>query len=265
MKSDLHCHTIYSDGTYGVKDLIDLAKHIKLDCIAITDHDVVSGVSEAIEYGNQVGLKIISGIELSTFSNASIHILGYNIDYNSSIIHELARELLDKRKTRKDEIVNRLHSLGVYLDSSNLDGIENVGRAHIAKELVAQKFVSCHAEAFDKYIGQDKPAYVPSKRLTPKDGVKVIRAIGGEAVIAHPMMLYNAGLLKPLIEGLKPYGLGGLEVYYPNHSSEDVYRLSKLADEYKLFKTGGSDFHGVNKSNTNALGATTCELPKELY
>lgn len=265
MKSDLHCHTLYSDGTYGVKDLIDLAIHIKLDCIAITDHDVVSGVSEAVEYGNEVGLKVISGIELSTFSTTSIHILGYNIDYNSPIIHELERELLAKRRTRKDEILNKLHSLGIYLDSSNLDNIENVGRAHIAKELVAQKFVSCHAEAFDKYIGQDKPAYVPSKRLTPKEGVKVIKAIGGEAVIAHPMLLHNTDLLRALIEGLKPYGLGGLEVYYPNHSSEDVYRLSKLADEYRLFKTGGSDFHGVNKSNTNSLGASTCELPKELY
>lgn len=260
MKSDLHCHSIYSDGSFNIKEILDLAKHLKLDCIAITDHDTAAGVAEAIEYGNEIGIKVIAGIELSANSLMSVHVLGYNIDYTNPILNQISADLLFKRRNRKDLIVEKLHNMGINIDASRLD-IDNVGRFHIARELVSQKFANCTAEVFDKFLGEGKPAFVPSNRMTPLRAVEIIKELGGVSVIAHPMQLYNSGKLEDLIKGLKPHGLGGLEVYYPSHSTEDVYQLSKIADKYRLIKTGGSDFHGVYKGLGNQLGACTCELP----
>lgn len=264
MKSDLHCHSIYSDGSFNVKEILDLAKHLKLDCIALTDHDTAAGAAEAVEYGNEIGVKVIPGIELSANSLMSIHVLGYNIDYTDPLLNEISAELLFKRRSRKDLIIEKLRNMGINVDASALD-IDNVGRFHIARELVSQKFATCTAEVFDKFLGEGKPAYVPSNRMTPLAAVDTIKKLGGVSAIAHPMQLYNAGRLEPLIEGLIPHGLQGLEVYYPSHSTEDVYQLSKLADKYGLIKTGGSDFHGVYKGLGNQLGACTCELPDILY
>lgn len=264
IKSDLHIHTIHSDGTMTVGEVMDLAKFKGLDCIAITDHDIVSGQSDAMLYGKQIGLKVISGIEISACSVTAIHILGYNIDYNSPVLNTMLQELLAQRQERAMQILQKLARFNINIDISKLPQI-NVGRSHIAMALKNEGYVSNIQEAFDRYLGENKLAYVPSKRILPLKAVQAIKESGGMAVIAHPLQLYNTKKLIPLIEGLLPYGLDGLEVYYPTHSEKQTKEFEKIAKHYGLFATGGSDFHGANKNNTiNNIGLTTCNLPEEL-
>lgn len=264
IKSDLHIHTIHSDGVMSVGEVMDIAKHKGLDCIAITDHDIVSGVNDAVLYGRQIGLKVVPGIELSAYSVMAIHILGYDIDYNNLQLLEMLQSLLSQRQERAEQILQKLQRFNIKIDKSQLPDV-NIGRSHIAMALKAQGYVSSIQEAFDKYLGENRLAYVPSKRLTPIDAVKAIKQSGGKAVIAHPLQLHNTKKLIPLIEGLLPYGLDGIEVYYPTHSPKDIAFFEKLAKKYNLFATGGSDFHGFNKNNTiNCIGETYCNLPKRL-
>lgn len=264
IKSDLHIHTLHSDGSMSVGEVMDLAKHKGFDAIAITDHDIVSGINDAVLYGKQIGLKVIPGIEISAYSVTAIHILGYNIDYNSLTFTELLEDLLVRRKERADEILEKLKRFNINLDKEKLPKV-NVGRSHIAQLLKADGYVASIQEAFDKYLGENRLAYVPSNRITPLSAVKAIKHSGGMAVIAHPLQLHNSKKLIPLIEGLLPYGLDGLEVYYPTHTPQQVAQFEKLAKKYGLFMTGGSDFHGINKSNTiNNIGGAFCNLPIEL-
>lgn len=264
IKSDLHVHTIHSDGSMSVGEVLDLAKHKGFDAIAITDHDIVSGLNDAVLYGKQIGLKVIPGIELSAYSVTTIHILGYNIDYNSLALTELLAELLEKRKERAAEILEKLKKYNINLDYEKLPKV-NIGRSHIAQLLKAEGYVSTIQDAFDRYLGENRLAYVPSRRMTPLSAVKVIKQSGGKAVIAHPLQLYNTKKLIPLIEGLLPYGLDGIEVYYPGHTPEQIAIFEKIAKKYNLFMTGGSDFHGISKSNAiNNIGGSYCNLPREL-
>lgn len=264
IKSDLHIHTNHSDGSMTVGEVMDIAKHKGLDCIAITDHDIVSGINDAMLYGKQIGLKVIPGIEFSTYSVAAIHVLGYNIDYNSPVLDEVLQDLLAKRKERAELILQKLKRFNIILDPQRLPEV-NVGRSHIATALKEAGYVFSVQEAFDRYLGENKLAYVPSSRLSPLKAVQLIKQCGGKAVIAHPLQLYNSKKLIPLIEGLLPYGLDGLEVYYPTHNDKETATLLEIAKKYNLFATGGSDYHGINKNNLiNQIGVTTCNLPKEL-
>ena len=264
IKSDLHIHTLHSDGAMSVGEVMDIAKFKGFDCIAITDHDTVSGVSDAMLYGKEIGLKVVPGIELSAYSVMAVHILGYGIDYNSPALLELLNSLLEQRQVRAMEIVEKLKRFNILIDTETLPKV-NVGRSHIAMALKNAGYVSNIQEAFDKYLGENRLAYVPSKRINPSEAVQAIKDSGGMAVIAHPLQLYNTKKLIPLIEGLKKYGLDGLEVYYPTHTQDKTAMFEKIAKDYKLFATGGSDFHGANKNNTiNNIGETYCNLPFEL-
>lgn len=264
IKSDLHIHTLHSDGSMSVGEVMDIAKHKGLDCVAITDHDTVSGVNDALLYGKQIGLKVVPGIEISTYSVTAIHILGYNIDHNSPALLELLQELLAQRYERACLILEKLKRFNINIDIDKLPK-ENVGRSHIAMALKEGGYVSSIQEAFDRYLGENRLAYVPSKRINPLSAVKAIKQSGGYAVIAHPLQLHGSKKLVPLIEGLLPYGLDGLEVYYPTHTNKHIATFEKIAKKYNLFMTGGSDFHGINKSNTiNNIGGAICDLPMQL-
>lgn len=263
MKCDLHIHTTHSDGSMSVGEVLDLAKYNGLECIAITDHDIVSGIEEAIEYGKQIGVKVIPGIEFSAYSTIPVHILGYNFDYKSEKLDILLQEILSKRIVRKDRILTKLREFKIEIDESKLPTI-NVGRSHIARELRNQGYVGSINEAFDRYLGENRMAYYPSSRLTPMRAVEIIAELGGQSVIAHPLSILKSKKLEMLIEGLKPYGLGGLECYYPNYSETEIQSLVEVAEKYGLFTTGGSDFHGQYKGTMNFIGACLCDLPDKL-
>ncbi len=264
IKSDLHIHTTHSDGAMTVGEVMDLAKFKGLDCISITDHDIVSGQNDAMLYGKQIGLKVIPGIEISSYSVMAVHILGYDIDYNNDALIGLLNDLLEQRQERAEQILQKLARFKINLDKTKLPEV-NVGRSHIAMALKNEGYVATIQEAFDKYLGENRLAYVPSKRISPLKAVEAIKHSGGMAVIAHPLQLHNSKKLIPLIEGLLPYGLDGLEVYYPTHTPQQTEMFEKIAKKYRLFATGGSDFHGINKSNViNNIGGTFCNLPREL-
>lgn len=247
MRADLHLHSLCSDGTDSVEFIIDKAKVLGLGMIAITDHDTIEGVDRAVEYGKSKGVRVIPGIELSSYSTTEIHILGYNIEYRSSVLTSRLKELQDLRTERVLKIFDKLDGLGIKLNRNEIKVDGSVGRPHIANLMKESGYVSCVPEAFDKYLATGKAAYVPSNRITPKDAVKLIKESGGLAVLAHPLRLLNSGDLNNLIQGLLPYGLDGMECFYPTHSQADEYTFLDIAKKYSLLVTGGSDYHGDNK------------------
>lgn len=263
MISDLHIHSNFSDGSFSIGEIIDLAKSQGMECIAITDHDTVDGVGAGLFYGAAAGLTVLPGIEFSASTTVPVHILGYNFNYQSDKLSFILEDLLDKRHIRASKILAKLSKYKIFIDEDNLPKA-NVGRSHIAMELVRKGYCYNISDAFERYLGADKLAYVADGRITPLKAVDTICGLGGESVIAHPLALLRQNKLESMIEGLMEYGLGGLEVFYPGYNDKDINDLKCIAAKYRLFITGGSDFHGVMKSNNNMLGKTTCELPNEL-
>ena len=248
MKADLHMHSVYSDGTDEIATIVSKAKEAGLGLIAVTDHDTVKGVPEALAEGEKQGLKVLEGIEMSTYAICEVHVLGYCVDIKSDVLLSKLSGIECQRKERIKTILANLEKYNIRLDESKIfDRNGTVGRMHIAKQLIAKGHCQTVTEAFERYLGERGLAYVPSKRMTPLEGVKLIKEAKGLATIAHPLLFMQRGVLEDLIGGLKTYGLDGLEVYYPTHTPADVTRLAEIARKHRLIATGGTDYHGVNK------------------
>lgn len=249
MKIDLHIHSVLSDGTDTPEAIVDKADRIGIKCMSITDHDCVKANAMVREYANSKGIQYINGVELSTFSTQEIHILGYAFDENNAQFLEKLDYFESKRKERAAAIVDRLYSLGIKIDKDTLPtDSASVGRLHIAKLMVEKGYVSSIPEAFDRYLGASGKAYFPSKRITPIQGVKLIKDAGGFAVIAHPLRFVQQRKLEMLIDGLKPFGLEGVEAYYPTHDEMMSKTILSVAKRKGLIATGGTDYHGANRN-----------------
>ncbi len=249
MKIDLHTHSILSDGTDAPKAIVDKAERLGVNCLSITDHDCIKANFEAKEYAAGKGIQYIDGVELSTFSTHEIHILGYGFDASNCELAEKIHYFERKRKERAELILNRLYDLGIKLDRDMLPtDSASVGRLHIAKLMLAKGYVTSIPEAFDKYLGSNGKAYYPSQRITPLQGVQLIKNAGGLAVIAHPLRFLQQNRLESLVQGLKPYGLGGIEAFYPTHDKTTINTLTMIAKKYKIIATGGTDYHGENRN-----------------
>ncbi|MCI7583875.1 MAG: PHP domain-containing protein [Eubacteriales bacterium] len=246
MRLNLHTHSNKSDGVFTPDEVVKIQADDKIDVMSLTDHDSVSGIDEAIGAGEKYGVKVLPGIELSCYSICEIHILGYNFDYkNPDFIQEL-KAIKDLRKLRISKTIERLHEIGVPLDASSVDFENgNVGRVHVAKEMVRQGIVKSVSDAFNQYIGSGKRAYVQGYRLSPMDAVKLIKKFGGTAVLAHPVFIPSAKV-ELLVSGLIPYGLDGLECRYGSFNETDTARFLKMADKYGLVATCGTDIHDKN-------------------
>mgnify|MGYP001851242154 FL=1 len=245
MKLDLHLHSTASDGSDSPSRIVELAKEKGIDVISLTDHDTVGGVPEALEAGKKLGVKVVRGVELSAFSSYEVHVLGYNIDVNSAALNGKLEELREKRIARAHKILDKLETFNIKLDRSALKNDGSVGRPHIAELLLKGGYVTSVQDAFERYLGKSGAAYVASNRLTPLEAVKTIKAAGGLAVLAHPLVFVNKGVLDDLICGLKPFGLDGIEANYPTHTPEITARLYETARKYRLIATGGTDYHGT--------------------
>lgn len=249
MKIDLHIHSVLSDGTDTPEAIVDKAERLGINCISITDHDCVKANAIAKEYAGSNGIQYINGVELSTYSTQEIHLLGYAFDENNSALLESLDYFESKRKERAMLIIDRLYSLGIKIDKDTLPADSaSVGRLHIAKIMVDKGYVSSIPEAFDKYLGANGKAYYPSKRITPIQGVKLIKEAGGYAVIAHPLRFVQQRKLEMLVDGLKPFGLEGVEAYYPTHDETMNKTILSIAKRKRLIATGGTDYHGVNRN-----------------
>lgn len=245
MKFDLHVHTYYSDGLNSPKEVIDHAIEAGLSGIAITDHDTVLGIEEALAYSETLNdFYVIPGIELSCiFNNQEVHLLGYFINYKDQNILSATNNLREHRKNRVVRILEKLDSLNIKLDINKLQSSSNndfVGRVAVAREMINNGYCKSIQEAFDKYLNPGKPAYVERFKLSLKDGISLIREAGGIAIIAHPGLLKDKYIVQECIR----LGIDGIESIHSKHSSKQAKYYKDLALRNNLISTAGSDCHG---------------------
>lgn len=256
-QGDLHTHTIASDGQLKPRELVRLAKEKGLAALAITDHDTIDGLKEALDAGRDYQVEVIPGIELSTeWENRDVHLLGYYIDFQKEELQRFLIKLQEARYRRGQEMVARLQRLGYDLtweEVTRFVGGKAVGRLHVAQALVDKGLVPSIEIAFTELLERGRPAYVPRYKLSPGEAIELIRIWGGVAVLAHPGLIGCDGIIRELVER----GLQGLEVYYPLHDAETTEHYFNLAQELGLLVTGGSDFHGVQDEDHAELGAVT--------
>ena len=249
---DLHLHTTHSDGSFSAAEVVRLAHQAKVTTLAITDHDIVSGIPEAIATGAELGIEIIPGVEISSrVGENELHILGYFLNWQDQELSQRLASLRESRHSRNPQIVERLRALGLdvtYDEVKALAGTDAVGRPHIARLLMEKHYVTSAKDAFDRYLANGRPAYVARELPPPADAIAWIKAAGGVAVLAHPTWATSAGEeLEPLLVALKAAGLGGIEVHYSTHTKRQTTKYLGLAKKLDLLITGGSDFHGITK------------------
>lgn len=254
---DLHVHSVCSDGTCTPEELVELAVQNDLVAFALTDHDTVEGVERAIKAAEGRHIQVIPGVELSCeyeitpSRKKEIHILGYNLDHNQPELCETLKTVAEERDDRNRKMCENLNKDGYPIDYESL--VERFGntivtRAHFARFLLEKGAIPSIDSAFKKILAQDGPYFVMRKYLTPKKGIDLIKKAGGIPVLAHPL-LYKMSVseLHGLLTELKGYGLRGIEAMYSRNRGNDEAFVRKLASEYDLFITGGTDFHGTNK------------------
>ena len=256
---DLHTHSSYSDGSFSPKQLVRLASKVGLRAIALTDHDTVAGVAEALAAGEELGVEVVPGVEVSAqYPPGTMHILGYYFHLSHPELHKALKELQQARAERNPKIIERLQSLGLEITAAevlNMSGGQ-VGRPHIAKALVKRGYVSNIDEAFSRYLKKGGIAYVEKFRFPPREAIAMIRRAGGLAILAHPFTLgiENPQELTALVSELQEMGLEGIEVFYPDHTEEMTVFYQNVAKGLGLVSTGGSDFHG-NLKDRSYLGS----------
>lgn len=250
---DLHTHTDKSDGTFTPSELVEFAVKQNLRAIAITDHDTVAGIDEALEASSKFGIEVIVGVELSAFYNMEIHILGLFIDHKDQNLKKILGHLFENRANRNLVIIEQLNKCGINIDINELPYKDDrsVTRAHFARILVEKGYCANTSEAYNKYLGFGAPAYVPRKKITPEESIKLIHRAGGLAFLAHLNQIDVNGQteLIGLVSDLKEMGLDGIEGYYYEYDKEWKNRCAEIADIFDLAICGGSDFHGQNKKN----------------
>lgn len=268
---DLHVHSNFSDGTCTPEEIVNLAIEKNLAAIALTDHDGVGGIERALAACRQkdAPLQLIPGIELSTdYEGHDIHIVGLFIDYHNRELIEKTTLFVERRKNRNMQMVQNLQEAGIpitleALMEGNPDTV--ITRAHFARFLVSHQIAKDAREAFSTYLGEDTPYYVPRVMMKSTDGIRLILQAGGIPILAHPMHYkLDEIFLRKMIEDFKEAGLVGMEIRYSNHRPEDDAFTARLAKEYGLLPSGGSDFHGSNKpAIALGTGRGNLEIPYE--
>ena len=267
---DLHLHTTHSDGSLSPTEVLRLAHKAGVTALAITDHDIVTGIPEALAAGAELGIEIIPGVEISSrVDNSELHILGYCLHWQDPELNQHLAFLRESRHSRNPQIIERLRALGLdvtYEEVRALAGTDAVGRPHIARLLMDKKYVTSAKDAFDRYLADGRPAYVARELPNPADAIAWIRAAGGVAVLAHPTWAKVSGEgLNTLLTTLKAEGLGGIEVHYSTHTKRQTTEYLELAKRLDLLVTGGSDFHGITKPDIEVgPGRGDLKVPERL-
>ena len=251
---DLHLHSTASDGTLSPCDLVNKCAQSGLKAIALTDHDTLDGIDEAIRQAEVIGsIELIPGIEVSSnWNGIEVHILGLFTRPEDNSLSEYCRRARKNRLLRSKKIVERLQLIGLEIEFekvTELAGNAVIGRPHIAKALVDAGYVNYPKEAFDLYLGSSHSSYYPSSTISPSKAVDLLVQSNALPVLAHPMRSKVKSGRNPisnlpgLISELKPRGLTGIEVYYGDYTDSQIKRLSLIAKENDLIECGGSDFH----------------------
>ena len=269
MASDLHTHTIFSDGSYTPEELVAEAKNIGLTYFAITDHDTVEGVKYLYENGlyPDKGIKLIPGVEFSASDpDRDIHIVGYNIDIYNGTLSNMIDRIVESRWERFSEIIKNLQDMKYNIRETDVLKVagdsKSIGRFHIAKALKKLGVFNSIREVFDKLLDKGKPAYAPRYFPQVEEIVEVIHQAGGIAVLAHPLLVHDDEIVEKICAKVDC-----LEIYYPAHKPQDVQRYKIMATKYNLMVSGGSDFHGSASRFVSRLGEFTVadEIAKNFY
>lgn len=252
-RADLHCHSDYSDGSMSPEDLVDHAAAIGLKGLSITDHDTIGAYEKAMCRAEECDVLLLPGVEISaSYKETSVHILGYSFHHKSASVHSLCQKRLEQRYRRNKKIVGLLRGKGIVFDEEDLlflgeeggnEKLFSVGRLHIAQVLQRKGFVSNIQEAFDRYIGDNKPCYDPGERCSVEEAIKAIRQGGGVAVLAHPHLIKRRRAVRDLLK----MDFDGLEGYYARLPLSQEKKWLDFAKERGCLLTGGSDFHGTSK------------------
>lgn len=256
---DLHVHSTCSDGTYSPTELVDYATQKGLAAFALTDHDSIAGLEEAISYADKLRKnnpavpEVIPGIEFSTeYAKRDIHIVGLYINYNAAEFQEHLQTFVDSRTKRNIKMCDMLRE-GTGMDIT-YDKLINefpnsvITRAHYAKYMLTHGYIKSMNEAFERYIGDNCPYFIPREKVTPAQAVELILKVGGIPVLAHPLLYgMSKARLEKLVCELKDVGLLALEAIYCTYTAGEEREMRALAAKYNLAISGGSDFHGSNK------------------
>ncbi|MDQ7032259.1 MAG: PHP domain-containing protein [Desulfonauticus sp.] len=265
---DLHTHSTASDGTLSPTELVALAKKLGLKAIALTDHDTLAGLEEALKAGEEFGIEVIPGCELSVHFKGITHILGLWLKPDALALEQAFRYLHQKRAERNILIVEKLQKLGFAITYEEVEAKAKgtVGRPHIAQVLVEKGLVSSLEQAFCEYLGPRGKAFVPKEKFTPEKAIQILKQEGATVILAHPISLGLEGEeLKKDIMRLKEWGVEGIEVFYSEYTSEQTQFFVRLARELHLLASGGSDFHGQNKPHIQlGKGLGNLHLPYSL-
>ncbi|MHB1264627.1 MAG: PHP domain-containing protein [Gemmatimonadaceae bacterium] len=241
---DLHMHSTASDGATAPADVVAEAQRVGLAAIALTDHDTLAGLAEARAAGATAGIRVIAGVELSAVEGEQeTHLLGLHLADTDEMERRLV-DLREMRHRRADAMVAKLNALGigVTMDEVLAQAAGGaIGRPHVARAVVARGGAADLRDAFDRLLGNGRPAYVGKERLTMDDAIAMIHRAGGLAVLAHP----GPTATRPRLEALKALGLDGVEVRHPSHSDEEIGRILRLTESLDLLPSGGSDWHGA--------------------
>jgi predicted metal-dependent phosphoesterase TrpH len=259
-----------SDGTLSPTEVVKLAKEAGLTAIALTDHDTIDGVSEAIEAGEKYGVKVVPGIEISAeYKGGDLHILGLNVDYHNEEFIVKVSVCRDSRHNRNLKMVEKMQQCGfpvTWEEMLKRFGDNSITRAHFAKYLIDEGYVKDKDEAFNKYLNPGCPCYLPRVKVSPFEAIDVIKEAGGHPVLAHPLlykMPYDR--LESVIVMLQNHGLEGIEGRYALNKVEDDVLLDKLAKRHGLKMTGGSDFHGTIKPDISiGVGKGDLKVEEEM-
>lgn len=249
---DLHVHSTASDGTLSPQELVKTAVKCGLSAFALTDHDTVSGVDRAINAARNSNLEVIPGIEISTnYKDKEIHIIGIYINHHDEEFIKGIGSEIDRRSRRNNVLIDKFNEYGFPVSIGELTSMfpdSVITRAHFAAFMVKKGYVEDNKEAFDKYLGDGMPLYVPRERKSPREAIELIRNAGGVPILAHPLLYHlTLGELRTLCKELKEYGLIGIETMYSTYKGFDEQNIRALAKEMNLLESGGSDFHGANK------------------
>lgn len=269
---DLHTHTKNSDGNLTSRELVFYAAEKGIRVLAITDHDTTDGLSEGQKTAKKVGIVFVPGVELNiSWPTGEFHLLGLGLKETSSELNAIIQNLKQDRKNRNSKIIEMLQQDGFPISEKELREMfpdSNLGRPHIASFLVSKKICKNTQQAFDKYLGKQRPYYVNREGADLDLAIQAIKTSGGVPVLAHPLSLYiSYGKIEPVLINLKERGIQGLEAFHPGARKTDALRLEELARKIGFFVTGGSDFHGekihIGRKIGHACGGE--KIPERLW
>ncbi len=264
---DLHTHSLCSDGAQTPADVVRTAKEAGLSAIALSDHDSIKGVREAMEEGKKQGIEVISAVELSAQSDTELHILGYFIDIDNKRLNDAMDYALKVRTERQEESCKKLNEQGfeITMDEVREEAHGNpvLCRAHLAKIMVRKGYAESVKDAFARYLSVGCYAYSNREAFTGPEAVSLIKEAGGIAVAAHLHLIKLPDAeLKEYLKSLIPYGLSGVEGYYTDYTSDMEKRYREMAKELGLVISGGTDYHGANKPHIAiGKGRGNIEIP----